>query len=147
MKTPSKMSFRKPRTVVEPAKEIEIFLTAPSPVFLRTTDLAPGAPYSILFPRDGVVADITVRLQGLAKDETATITIVPEGSTVTATRLVLGADSGVIDFTFAVKKGVLVFVELDKPVPVLHLSFFYYPGASAEQVEEAKEKKEKNAGS
>ncbi|MBE3038367.1 MAG: hypothetical protein IMZ62_06105 [Chloroflexi bacterium] len=144
MKTPSKMSFRRPRTVVEPPKEIEVFLAAPSPVFLRATDLAPGAPYSILFPRDGVVADITVRAQGLTGGDTASITIVPEGSTVTGTRLVVGNESGSIDFTFAVKKGALVFVELDKPVPVLHLSFFYYPGASPEQLEKAKEK---NAGS
>ena len=140
MKTPSKMSFRRPRTVVEPPKEIEVFLAAPSPVFLRAIDLAPGAPYSILFPRDGVVADITVRTQGLPEGETASVTIVPEGSTVTGTRLIVGKETAVIDFTFAVKKGALVFVELDKPVPVLHVSFMYYPGASPEQLEKAKEK-------
>jgi len=143
MKTPSKMSFRKPRTVVEPPKEIEVFLAAPSPVFLRGKDIAPGSPYSIPFPRDGVVADITVRCSGLGKDETVNITIVPEGATVTGTRLVVGNESGSIDFTFAVKKGVMVFIEADKLVPALHLSFMYYPGASAEQVEAAKEKKDK----
>jgi len=147
MKNPSKMSFRKPRTVIEPAKEIEVAVAAPSPVFIREKNVGPGEPYSLLFQRDGVVSDITVRVQGLAKDDTANITIVPEGSTVTAARAVVGNESGAIDFVFAVKKGMLVFIELDTPIPVLHVSFFYYPGASAEQVEKAREKKTVDAES
>lgn len=136
MKNPSKISFRRPRTVVEPPKEILEWVASPSLVW----GYCPAPTILIPFPDSGVVADLEVRFVGGTKDSQASITFTPEGKQVISHKLTGPAQEKLsMDGSIEVKKGEDITVTVEGATGA-YVSFMFYRGMTPQGYEKDKKK-------